>query len=411
MQAYKDYLLKFYPHLKIVVVGNKNIMVQHLLKNEVYAIVTLDEQAEYLINKYGYGKLKVNGFLPKKDSFYGSIGVQKDEPILMSIIQKALNTMTKKEIQESIDNWKITRYQQIVDYSLVWKVLLIMGLILLVMLYYQRKLRKFNKKLESTVNEKTKELRKLNESLEDTVQEKIQELIKKDEILTRQSKQAVMGEMISMIAHQWRQPLNTITLQISNLQIQQMMGEKLDEKNVIDTLEKISETILYLSDTVDDFKTYFHPNKERTKTKLSEVLHKVIGFVSPRLKRNKIDLVEVDIPDIELEIYVNELIQVLLNIINNAIDAYAEQNISTKKIEIEVEIFKDEISIYVKDYAGGIKSENIKKLFEPYFSTKGKNGTGLGLYMSNMIIQKQFNGELSVESADGSTTFRVKFKI
>ena len=408
-EAFKEYLLHLYPNMKVEVESNKNIMIKKLLSNDIYAIVTLDDQADYLINKYGYGKLKVNGFLPKENSFDGSIGVQEDEPILMNIIQKALDKITRQEIQESVHNWKITRYQQITDYSLVWKILSIVGVILLVMLYYQRKLRKFNRKLGSIVESKTKELRELNESLEVTVQEKIEELIKKDEILTEQSKQAVMGEMISMIAHQWRQPLNTITLQISNLQIQQMMNGKVDEESVTKTLNEVSDTILYLSETVDDFKTYFHPDKELTKIKLKDLLQKVVSFVSPRLKTNKVILERVDIPDIELNIFANELIQVLLNIINNAIDAYVERDLASRKIELHVDILGEQILIYIKDNAGGIEPKHIKRLFEPYFSTKGKNGTGLGLYMSQMIIQKQFDGELNVQSSNGSTTFIIKF--
>jgi signal transduction histidine kinase/ABC-type nitrate/sulfonate/bicarbonate transport system substrate-binding protein len=409
MQAFKDYLLYFYPNLNIEVQTDKNIMVKKLLNNEVYAIVTLDEQADYLINKYGYGKLKVNGFLPKENPFDGSIGVQKDEPLLYSIIQKALYTISKDEIYAIIDKWRITRYQQVVDYSLVWKVLAVMGVILLIMLYYQRKLQKFNKNLEYLVLQKTKELRRLNESLEITVKEKIDELIKKDEILTVQSKQAVMGEMISMIAHQWRQPLNTISLQISNLQIQQMMHGKIDEENVTKTLKAISETILYLSDTVDDFKTYFHPDKEVTSIKLNDLLAKAVSFVSVRLKSNKINLELVEIPKLEINTFSNELIQVLLNIINNAIDAYDKKQDGVYKIEIYADVSEENIVLRIKDYAGGISSENIKRIFEPYFSTKGKNGTGLGLYMSQMIIQKQFKGEISVQSSNGSSIFIVKF--
>jgi ABC-type nitrate/sulfonate/bicarbonate transport system substrate-binding protein len=196
LQAYKDYLLHFFPKLHIEVQESKKRMVQKLLNNQVYAIVTLDEQADYIINNNGYGKLKVNGLFPKEHYLEGSIGVQKDEPILLSIIQKALDTISKEEIDDIVDHWKITRYQQIVDYSLVWKVLGVMGIIFLIMFYYQRKLHKFNKKLTQAVDEKTKELRELNESLEATVEEKIQELIQKDEILSLQSKQAVMGEMI-----------------------------------------------------------------------------------------------------------------------------------------------------------------------------------------------------------------------
>jgi signal transduction histidine kinase len=213
-----------------------------------------------------------------------------------------------------------------------------------------------------------------------------------------------------MIAHQWRQPLNTITLEISNLQIQQMMGVKIEDKVISQTLENISKTILYLSETVDDFKTYFHPDKELTTIKLLDLLHKMEGFIKGRIDSNKIDLVYVDIPDIELKIFANELIQVLLNILNNAIDAYVEHDIDNKKIEISVSLVQNNIRLKIKDYAGGIPQKNIAKLFEPYFSTKGKNGTGLGLYMSQMIIQKQFRGTISAQSAQGQSEFCIEFQ-
>jgi len=410
LQAYKDYMLHFYPNLTILVQNNKNVMIKNLIAGDVYAIVTLDEQADYFINRYGYGKLKVNGFFPKEYNFDGSIGVQKDEPVLMGIIQKALNHISKSKVREILDSWKITRYQSVTDYALLWKILVVMGIIFLIMFYYQLKLKHFNKELESLVDEKTQALRKMNESLEATVAQKIQELLKKDEILTAQSKQAVMGEMISMIAHQWRQPLNTITLQISNLQIQQMMGNKIDDNALSKIFSDISETLVYLSETIDDFKTYFHPNKEVTSIELEEFISKITTFISPRLKSNNVSLEVAILPQTQIKIYVNELIQVLLNIINNAIDAYEDKEIENKKIVLRVDIKETLLIISVQDYAGGINKKHMQKLFEPYFSTKGKNGTGLGLYMSQMIIQKQFNGKIEVKSSSEGATFIVKIK-
>ena len=410
LQAYKDYMLHYYPNLTIKVQNNKNIMIKHLISGDVYAIVTLDEQADYIINRYGYGKLKVNGFFPKEYNFDGSIGVQEDEVILFGIIQKAIDHISKAQIREIVDSWKITRYQSITDYALLWKILVVMGIIFLIMFYYQLKLKHFNKELESLVDEKTQALRKMNESLEATVAEKIQELLKKDEILTAQSKQAVMGEMISMIAHQWRQPLNTITLQISNLQIQQMMGNKIDETTIAKILSDINETIVYLSETIDDFKTYFHPNKEVTTIELEEFISKVVNFITPRLKSNNVEIEVMPLPKTQITIYVNELIQVLLNIINNAIDAYENKDLQSKKIILKVDIEGDLLNISIQDYAGGIKKKFKKKIFEPYFSTKGKNGTGLGLYMSQMIIQKQFDGKINVKSSSEGSTFIVQIR-
>lgn len=403
-KSVRDYLKHLYPFLSIEVEFDKNKIVKRVLNNSVYAIVTINEQADYFIDKYGYGKLKINAFLAKNHPIKGSIGIQKNNPILLSIINKSLKRISKDKINKIENSWRITRYQKNVDYSLVFKVIATMSLILLVMIYY-------HKKLKNLVRKKTKELREVNDYLEETVAQKIEELIKKDEILTTQSKQAVMGEMISMIAHQWRQPLNTITLSISNIQIKQMFGEILDKQELNDSLEEISNTIIYLSETIDDFKTYFHPDKEKNWIKVDNLIERAVNFILPRINANKIILEYIKSPTIEIEAYENELIQVLLNIIHNAIDAYSEIIVKDKKIIISTELKNNNIYISIEDRANGIKKENLKQIFEPYFSTKGKNGTGLGLYMSQMIIEKQFKGHIEIKTSGKGTTFIVMIPI
>jgi len=407
-ESLRDYLQYLYPYLNIKVEYDKNKMVRDVLYGKAYGIIAIDEQADYIIDQYGYGKLKINGFLAKKHPLHGSIGIQKNEPILRSIIEKALEKIPQQKIENIINSWRINRYKSTLDYSLTFKVIFVMLIIFFIMIYYQRKLKNFNKELEKQVNEKTKELREINESLEATVKEKVAELIQKDELLTTQSKQAVMGEMISMIAHQWRQPLNTITLQISNLQLKEMMGEKISEEELSKTLENISNAIVYLSNTIDDFKTYFHPNKELTEINMKELFDRVLSFVEPRAKKANVRIYVRGAKDIEAKVYVNELIQVLLNLLNNAIDAYEKSDIDKKEIIISVEKKNDKLLISVIDKAGGIKQEHLNRLFEPYFSTKGKNGTGLGLYMSKMIIEKHFGGDIKVNVKDGGTEFVVE---
>ena len=408
IQEYKKYLKNLYPFLTIEVVQDSDEMMKKLLNDEAYAVIALDEQADYIIDKYGYGKLKINGFLSKEKPIEGSIGVQKENEILYLIIEKALEKISPEEIQNIINSWRITRYQSVVDYTLVIGVVVFMSIILLIMIYYQRKLKNFNKELEISVDKKTKELREINETLEGKIAEKVLELIQKDEILTVQSKQAIMGEMISMIAHQWRQPLNTITLSISSIQIKHLMGEDMESEELQKRLDDINETITYLSETVDDFKTYFHPDKKREHLDVDRLLHKAINFISARLKSNRVEIKILEESNIHFDGYQNELVQVLLNILNNAIDAYGSHpNIQERVIELYAKLEGQNIVIYVKDSAGGIESSHIKQLFEPYFSTKGKNGTGLGLYMSQMIIQKQFKGEIKVKSQGGTTTFMI----
>ncbi|MEN8304446.1 MAG: HAMP domain-containing sensor histidine kinase [Campylobacterota bacterium] len=242
------------------------------------------------------------------------------------------------------------------------------------------------------------------------LKEQIKELIHKDQLLSAQSRQAVMGEMISMIAHQWRQPLSTVTLSVSNLQVRKLLGDKIDDGALDKALEDISDTVVYLSNTIDDFQTYFHPNKELLEVEIHELIAKAVNFVLPRIKGTKI-FIEIDNPndkEIYFQTYTNELIQVFLNIINNAIDALIISNAQTPRIIISVEEKKDTLVIIIKDNADGIDAEEIHKIFEPYFSTKGKNGTGLGLYMSQMLVQKQFNGHIDVISTSKGSFFSVE---
>lgn len=272
----------------------------------------------------------------------------------------------------------------------------------------QKKLQNFNTELESQVKEKTAELLELNESLEQKVKSKIEKLTQQDKLITAQSRQAVMGEMISMIAHQWRQPLSTITLQIADYQFKQLMLKDKKIREIDKTLDEISNTVIYLSETIDDFQTYFQPDKELSEIEIHELIQRAVDFSLPRIQDSHIEIIIDQKDEVVIQTYMNEIIQVLLNLINNAIDSLMEADKKEPKIIISIEDKPDTLLIYVKDNANGISDENVSKIFEPYFSTKGKNGTGLGLYMSQMIVQKQFNGDISVQTSPSGSTFIVE---
>jgi C4-dicarboxylate-specific signal transduction histidine kinase len=319
----------------------------------------------------------------------------------------------------------LSKVQNIVDTNFsifeLFLIILVLLIIAIIVYFYQVKMNEaaslileqqkmlldFNANLEQQVKEKTAQLKELNNSLEKKVEEKVKELMKKDELITVQSKQAVMGEMISMIAHQWRQPLSTITLEISNLQLKRLLGEETSCDIVDEKLGQISDTIVYLSDTIDDFQTYFHPQKQSEEIDLDELLKKAINFVLPRVQKTNINIVIKNLEKINIKTYINELIQVVMILLNNAVDAHLERETKDPKIDILVIDNKQRVSISVKDNAGGISSKNLPHIFEPYFSTKAKNGTGLGLYMSQMIIQKQFHGEVKVQSVKNGAVFTI----
>jgi len=385
-KSHKNKILQYYPYLNIETEENMHVMMQKVLTGKVYAAVVANEAADYLIDKYGYGELKINGFLVKENMIEGSVAVNSNSPILLSIIEKTLDDIKPHKISEIIKSWRITRYHEKSNYTLAFVIFAIAFLVLGLLIYYQRKLQASNSELALTITE----------------------LNQKEKLLTHQSKQAVMGEMISMIAHQWRQPLSTITLQISKLQLDKMLQKNLTPKRVDDTLSEISDSIMYLSQTVDDFQTYFAPNKEKTEISIVELLQRVIALDIGRVKASQVQInIKID-KKIRVNIYTNELIQVLLNILNNALDAFENIDENSKYIDITTRLDKEYLYLLVEDNAGGVKEEYLSKIFEPYFSTKGKNGTGLGLYMSQMIIQKQFQGDIEVETSLNKTTFTIK---
>ena len=275
-------------------------------------------------------------------------------------------------------------------------------------LHQKEQLEVFTKELESKVEEKTKELQQLNLSLEQKVEEKAKELVKKDAMILAQSRQAAMGEMISMIAHQWRQPLSTITLQISNLKINSLLGKQsVEETN--DALEHISSTIIYLSETIDDFQSFFKPNKQQEIQNICELVERGMNFAKPRLNVANIELLYSCDKEIYIFTYPNEFAQVIINIINNAIDVLLERMIKKPVINVHIEHNEHTIEISISDNAGGIDSTISKRIFEPYFSTKGKNGTGLGLYMSQMIIEGELGGTLKVDNNSEGAEFTINF--
>jgi len=249
--------------------------------------------------------------------------------------------------------------------------------------------------------------KKIDEA-KNTIKSQLWELSKKDRLITQQSKQAVMGEMISMIAHQWRQPLSTVTLSISDLQLKKMLGKEIDDEFMNKSLQDISNTILYLSDTIDDFQTYFAPNKNLSEEHICEIINRAINFTKARLKGTDVSFELEVCDDGIIETYSNELVQVVLNIINNAIDELIEYKRENPKIIIKIVDKKDYFEILIEDNGRGILLEDIEYVFEPYYSTKGKNGTGLGLYMSQMIMQKQFNSKIEVRSSKDGTGFMMQ---
>lgn len=241
-----------------------------------------------------------------------------------------------------------------------------------------------------------------------TIRRQVSELTNKDRLITLQSKQAVMGEMISMIAHQWRQPLSTVTLSISDLQLKKMLGKEVDDTYMDKALQDISDTVVYLSDTIDDFQTYFAPNKDMNEENICEIVNRAVNFTKARMNSAGISFDFEESTDGLIQTYSNELVQVILNILNNAIDELVEHKRANPTIIITILDKKSRFEIIIDDNGRGVPLEDLESIFEPYYSTKGMNGTGLGLYMSQMIMQKQFNSKIEVKSSKDGTQFCIQ---
>ncbi len=251
------------------------------------------------------------------------------------------------------------------------------------------------------------ELQSFNTVLEERVQKEVSRNVEKDIQLMHQSRLAQMGEMIGMIAHQWRQPLHIISTAATDMDLKIQFG-KIDDATCLKNIETINTLTQHLSGTIDDFRDFFKVTKERELTSVDEVVNVTLRIVKEYVENKKI-LITTDLDCSEqFSSYPNELKQVLLNLLKNAEDALLENWV--KDASIHIKSYHDDAGYYfeVCDNAGGIDDEVMGKLFEAYFTTKeDAMGTGLGLYMSKKIIEEHCGGTLSVSNKDGGACFSV----
>ncbi|HXC93228.1 MAG TPA: response regulator [Geobacteraceae bacterium] len=261
-----------------------------------------------------------------------------------------------------------------------------------------------NRELLNTKNE----LRTLNEKLERRVEERTAELREKDQLLLLQSRQAALGEMIGNIAHQWRQPLNVLGLTIQQLPMFHDFGE-LTSEFLNQKVNSSMELILHMSQTIDDFRNYFRPDKEKVEFKVSEAIENTLSLLEGSLQNPQITVDIVTKDDPVIYGYRNEFAQVLLNILNNARDALIERETDDRRVTITIFTEGSRSVVTVADSAGGVPEGIMGKIFDPYFTTKGPQlGTGVGLFMSKTIIEKNMGGRLSVRNTADGAEFRIE---
>jgi hypothetical protein len=251
-------------------------------------------------------------------------------------------------------------------------------------------------------------LKKLNEELENRVAERTAELREKDHIMLLQNRQAAMGEMLVNIAHQWRQPLNILGITVQELLQIYDLG-KFNREFLNHSVISAMELILHMSRTIDDFSNYFKPDKEKVEFKVREAIANSVSLIEDSFKYQHIgiEVVEKDNPSIYG--YPKEFAQTLLNILNNARDAFTERGTDEPQVTITIFTEGSRTVITISDNAGGIAEDIIGKVFEPYFTTKGpQSRTGVGLFMSKTIIEKNMGGRLTVSNTGQGAEFRIE---
>ncbi|MCT7567302.1 sensor histidine kinase [Aliarcobacter butzleri] len=254
--------------------------------------------------------------------------------------------------------------------------------------------------------------KKLNTELEEKVIVETSKQKEQEQLLIQQTRLAAMGEMIGNIAHQWRQPLNALGLILQNLKFSYEIGE-LDEKMIDKSVKKATMLTENMSKTIDDFRNFFRPNKAKENFKINEGITKAIELIESTFEHNNIKL-EKDFASSEIEFFgfANEFSQVILNLLTNAKDAVLENKIENPLIIIQTKIDDEYIYISIKDNGLGIKDEIINKIFEPYFTTKDEGkGTGIGLYMSKIIIENNMNGKIEVKNEQNGANVIIKLPI
>ena len=243
----------------------------------------------------------------------------------------------------------------------------------------------------------SKKLQEKFERYKKEIEEQIKDNQQQQNIMFQQSKMAAMGEMIGNIAHQWRQPLSNISTTATGIQIQKEL-QTLDDQQLNEGLENIHQATQFLSHTIDDFRNFFSLDKKEEKINLQSTIEKAIALISVQFHNKNVQIIQ-NIKPIEIVTYENELIQVVINILNNARDELLSMQELQRLIFIDIYEQDQHAIIEIKDNAGGIDKEIIDRIFEPYFTTKHQaQGTGIGLFMSQEIITKNMNGQLKVQN-------------
>jgi len=282
-----------------------------------------------------------------------------------------------------------------------------LSLAILISIVVSQKIDEVLKTYQNKVKANAKELEDLNKSLENKVKEEIEKNREQEQLLVQKTRFIALGEMISNIAHQWRQPLSELSSILMNIKFKHSLNA-LDTQTMEQKLKEADEVLEYMSHTIDDFRNFFMPKKEKEEFYIYKVLDSVMTILSSALENFNIEVIINIDKNTKLNNYLNEYQQVILNIMKNAKDVLVEKKVKNPYIKITAYEENDYVVLFIADNGGGITVEPKGKIFEPYFTTReDSDGTGIGLYMSKIIVDKNMKGKLRVRNTKDGAKFGI----
>ena len=402
-----------FPNLVIIPVNSEDEAFKFVEEKKADLTVRSMIISAYTIKEKGYFNLKILN-QPANYENYLRMGIRNDNLILKDILNKAINTITKDDIQNITNKWVAIKYERVEDYTYLWVITTILFIILIFFLYRQYLLKHTNNFLKNEILKSTEELQKsnlvlkqkkdeldkLNSSLEIKIKNEVEKNKLFQEKLFKADKLASMGEMMSNIAHQWRQPLSMISTVATGVKIQKEFGTLKDEE-LIQNMDLINKNAQYLSETINDFRNFIKGDRKIKTYDLSSTINNFLHIIESSIKKDSIKII-LNLDDkIKLDGYPNELIQCLINIFNNAKDAMEETKQKNPLIFITTMVKDNIVKISIKDNAGGIPENIMSKIYDPYFTTKYKSqGTGLGLHMTYKLIDEGMHGKIETRNVE-----------
>ncbi|MCF6205503.1 MAG: transporter substrate-binding domain-containing protein [Sulfurovum sp.] len=400
--AISEFIKMNFPSIKLIYSKNETDSLRMILNHKAEYTIAEPVRISYYIKQNNLHNLYIAGSFPY--TYKLRIATRNDIPIINIILNKALEQITPAEKKALALKWG---YAQEPYFN--QKLLIQIAVIGTVVLFFLIYLFMLNRRLTQAKHS----LREINKTLEKRVADEVVKNREKDLLMLQQSRFAQMGQILNMIAHQWRQPLSTIMSikQVLVVKYERQKGN-LHPEDIKHFDERFTKNIEQLSSTIDDFMNFFKPNKEKSFFSLHQVMMQIIEITQPVFEQAHIQLCYPEHTEISLHGYPNELSQAIINILYNAKDALLEKKVTNPKVKIKLYADNGYVTLDIQDNAGGIPPSIIDKIFDPYFSTKDeKNGTGIGLYMTKMIIEEHMNGKITVKNTHEGACFSIKFKI